>query len=150
MKKMLSLLLLAAVVCLWSINCQADDREDAVAMVKKAVAYKKANGSEKLIEEANNVNGQFVKGALYVILFDKEAVMLAQPFNPSLIGQPQKLLQDVNGKFMTQEMVDMALSKGSGWVDYLFKNPKTQVVSPKSTYVELADDIIVGCGIYRK
>ena len=149
--KKTGLLLLAAFLCLWlCVSAQADDRDAAVAMVKKAVAFQKANGTEKLIEEANNVNGQFVQGTLYVILFDKESVMLAQPFNPSLIGQPQALLRDVNGKYMTREMVDLASSKGSGWVDYQFKNPKTNEVSPKSTYVELAGDVIVGCGIYRK
>lgn len=148
--KKTTLLLLVAVLCLWSMSARADDRDVAVAMVKKAVAFGKLNGTEKLIDEANNVNGEFVKGAFYIILFDKEGVMLAQPFNPSLVGRSLAAIPDMNGKFMTREMVEMAKSKGSGWVDYRFKNPKTGEVSEKSTYVELADEVIVGCGIYKK
>ena len=76
--------------------------------------------------------------------------MLAQPFNSNLVGQSLINIRDPNGKYMTKEMVELAKTKGSGWVDYVFKNPKTNEMSPKSTYVELADEVVVGCGIYKK
>ena len=145
-----TILLLAAILCLWSAGVRADDRDIAVALVKKAVASYKANGPEKLIEEVCNPKGEFVNATSYVFIFDKDGVMLAHPFNPSLIGQPQVGAADVDGKFMSKEMVDIARTKGSGWVDYRFKNPKTNEIAPKSTYVERVEDIIVGAGIYRK
>lgn len=49
----------------------------------------------------------------------------------------------MNGKYMTREMVELAKNKGSGWVDYLFKNPDTSEIAPKSSYVELAEEVIV-------
>jgi cytochrome c len=142
--------LLVAIVCLWSVAAHADDRETAVALVQKAVAFYKTNGVEKLIDEVSNPKGQFVSGALYVFVMDKDAVMLAHPFNSSLIGQPQAAVRDADGKFMTREMVEIAKTKGSGWVDYRFKNPKTDEIAPKSTYVELTDELMLGCGFYKK
>ena len=149
MKKLI-ILLIAAIVCLGSTRAQADDRDTAMALVKKAVAFYKANGAEKLIEEASNPKGQFVQGAFYVFIMDKDAFMMAHPMNASLIGTPNIQLQDANGKYFTKEMVAVTQSKGAGWVDYVFKNPKTNELAPKSSYVERADDFIVGCGVYRK
>lgn len=144
------ILFMAAIFCLSFTSVRADDRDIAVALVKKAVAFNKANGPEKLIEEVSNPKGQFVNGAFYVFLMDKDAVMLAHPINPSLIGQSNAAIQDVDGKFFTREMFEVTKAKGSGWVDYRFKNPKTNEIAPKSSYVELADDLLVGCGVYRK
>lgn len=144
------LLLLAMVFCLSAAVAHADDRDTAVALVKKAVAFYKANGAEKLIEEVSNPKGQFVDGAFYVFVMDKEPNMMAHPMNPGLIGQPQGSLKDVDGKYFTREMVEVTKTKGSGWVDYRFKNPKTNEIAPKSSYVEAADDFIIGCGVYRK
>ena len=39
---------------------------------------------------------------------------------------------------------------GFGWVDYLFRNPKTGQIAPKSVYVEAVEGIILGCGIYKR
>ncbi len=150
--KNLIVLLLAAVICLSSTAARADDRADAVALVKKAVAFYKANGAEKLIEEGNNPKGQFVSGALYVYvnMLDQAATTLVHPINPSLVGTSTIALQDIDGKFFIKEMGTVAREKGAGWVDYRFKNPKTNEVGRKSSYVERADDLVIGCGIYLK
>jgi signal transduction histidine kinase len=148
--KNLIILLIAAIFCVSASNVRADDRDTAVALVKKAVAFYKANGPEKLIEEVSNPKGQFVNGAFYVFVMDKDSIMLAHPMNASLIGQPNMTIKDVDGKLFTKEMFDVARGKGSGWVDYRFKNPKTGEISPKSSYVEYFEDILFGCGVYRK
>ena len=41
------------------------------------------------------------------------------------------------------------LSKGN-LVDYKFKNPQTNKVEAKTTYLKKAGDIVVGCGTYKK
>jgi len=38
----------------------------------------------------------------------------------------------------------------SGWQDYKFRNPTSNQVEPKAMYVERVNDVIVGCGIYKK
>ena len=131
---------------------RADDRTDAVELVKKAVAYYRANGPEKLIEEGNNPKGQFVKGTLYVYvnMLDKAGTTLVHPINPSLVGTSSIALQDIDGKFFIKEMATVAKEKGEGWVEYRFKNPKTGEVGRKASYVERVEDLVVGCGVYLK
>jgi len=36
------------------------------------------------------------------------------------------------------------------WVDYKFKDPQTNKVEAKTTYLKKAGDIVVGCGTYKK
>lgn len=45
--------------------------------------------------------------------------------------------------------IDVANSKGKGWVDYKWPNPTTKAVEAKSTYIEKTDDLVIGCGIYK-
>jgi len=56
---------------------------------------------------------------------------------------------DADGKKMTQEMIHVATTRGMGWVDYRWPNPRTGQVEPKSTYVERSGEYTIACGIYR-
>lgn len=127
----------------------ADDSAKATALVKKAVAFYKANGLEKVLEEASKPDGQFVEGELYIFIYDLKGTMLAHP-NNKLIGQNLIDVPDVDGKKFRREIIDTAVAKGSGWVDYKYKNPKTKEVESKTTYFEKVDEIVVCCGIYKK
>ncbi len=128
----------------------ADDKDKAVALVKKAVAYYKANGMEKALDELNNPSGQFVDGPFYVFGYDLKGTMLVMPVNPSLIGQNLMDVPDANGKMFRKEIINTAVANGSGWVDYMYKNPKTKTAEAKTSYCEKANDIVLCCGIYKK
>lgn len=143
-------LLLAAVLCLVAWTAHADNRDTAVAMVKKAVTFYRANGVEKLIEEVNKPQGQFVDGAFYVYVKDMDAMMLAHPVQPWMIGQNSYNNKDADGKLFAKEMQDRAKTEASGWVDYRYKNPKTNEIEAKSTYYERVDDLLICCGTYKK
>ena len=132
--------------------CQAiagADADSAVALVKKAVAYYKTNGLEKALDELSNPKGQFNAGELYVFVYDQNATMLAHP-NNSLIGKNLMDVPDADGKLFRKEIVTTVTEKGSGWVDYKYKNPKTKEIEPKTTFCEKADDLILCCGIYKR
>ena len=48
-------------------------------------------------------------------------------------------------------MRDLAMSGKTGWVDYVWVNPVSKVLEPKSSYVKKADDkYFVGVGIYTR
>jgi signal transduction histidine kinase len=126
----------------------ADDAQKAVALVKKAVAYHKANGLEKALEEFSKPKGQFADGELYIFVYDLKGTMLAHP-NPSLIGQNLIDVPDVDGKMFRKEIINIATTKGSGWVDYKYENPKTKEIELKTTYFEKSDDLVIACGIYK-
>jgi cytochrome c len=43
----------------------------------------------------------------------------------------------------------MAKAKGTGWVDYRYKNPQTGKIESKTTYLQKVGDMILCCGAYK-
>ena len=102
--------------------------DEAAAMVKKAVAFAKVNGKDKLLAEVVNNKGQFVDRDLYISVWNSKAVVLAHGANPKLIGKDIIDLKDADGKYFMKEIVSKAASAGSGWVDYKWVNPVSQEI----------------------
>ena len=124
-------------------------KADAQAMVDKAALFLKAQGRDKLLAEVNTKDGQFHKGELYVFVYDLNATILAHPVNPGLIGKNTLEVPDVAGKFYRKEIVELAKTKGSGWVDYLYKNPSNGKTEPKTAFLQKAGDLILVAGVYK-
>lgn len=135
-----------------SISAYAGEQgsaEEAKALVKKAVAYYKANGKEKALAEFSNGKGQFIDRDLYIFAVDQTGKNVASGAQPKIIGKLIIDLKDPDGKHFVRDFIKVANEKGYGWVDYKWPNPVTTVVENKSTYVEKVDDIVIGCGIYK-
>lgn len=125
-------------------------REEAVAMVKRAVALIKSDGKEKAFAAISDpANTTFHDRDLYIYVYDLNGVALAHGNNPKMVGKPLIGLKDNEGKPMIKEMVELAKTKGSGWVDFKWPNPVTKAVESKAGYVERVDDMLVGSGIYK-
>ncbi|WP_170298931.1 cache domain-containing protein [Massilia eburnea] len=124
--------------------------DEAVAMVKKAAAMIKAEGKEKAFAAfADAGNKDFHDRDLYVFVYDLNGVNLAHGNNPKMVGKNLLELKDQEGKPLIRQMVDVAKTKGKGWVDYKWPNPVTKAIEAKSSYVEKVDDMLVGSGIYK-
>ena len=124
---------------------------DAVAIVKEAEALVRSEGQEAALAAINDPKGPFVKGSLYVMAYDiKDAKLLAHPINPKLIGKDLLNVPDTDGKFFRKEILEVAKTKGEGWVNYSYQNPETKAVEQKTTYVRRVDDLILAAGIYRR
>ena len=123
---------------------------EAEALMKKAVAYVKANGKEKAFAEINNPKGQFVDRDLYISVYDFTGKCLAQGANAKMIGKDLMDLKDPDGYEIVKERLKMAKTKDKFWQDYKFTNPLTKKLEPKSTYCERVGDIVLACGIYKK
>jgi cytochrome c len=122
---------------------------EAEAMVKKAVAHIKAAGPEKAYDEFTN-GKTFKDRDLYIIVYDLNGKNLAQGANPKLVGKDLIGLKDPDGKPIIQMFVDVAKTKGKGWVEgYKFMNPVSQKMEGKAMYLERVGDTLVGCGIYK-
>ena len=147
MKKAIAFL--AVIGFLFVVLAHAAEREDAKALVKRAVAYVKYQGKQKALAEISMPKGMFDKGELYVFAYDLQGVMVAHPKNPALIGQNLIAVPDVEGKLFRKEIVEKAKSQGSGWVDYVYLNPETNRQEHKTTYFQKVDDINVCCGVYK-
>lgn len=129
---------------------------EAEAIVKKALAYVKANGVDKSVAVFNKKDGEYVKGDLYVFMFrvsqkpGARVVTLAHPVNPGLVGKDLYELKDPDGKQFMAVMAKKAMEEKGGWVDYKWSHPETKKIGEKSSYVLPAGpDVFVGCGIYK-
>lgn len=124
-------------------------KDDAVAMVKKAVAAIKADGVEKAYVAISDRAGPFVKDDLYVVVYQLDGKVLAHGANAKFIGKDMIDAQDVDGKLYVKERVEMAAKQPSFWQDYKFVNPVSKKVEPKEMYCERLDNTAVCAGVYK-
>ncbi len=123
--------------------------EQAVAMVKKGVAFIKANGHEKGFAEISTKGGQFTQQDLYLVAYGLDGTVRAHGANIKMVGKNLIDLKDVDGKAFVKERVEMAASKGSFWQDYKFTNPENKKIEPKRMYCEKLEDMAICGGIYK-
>ena len=153
MKRSLIVYSLAGVLATtFALGVQAQTKAstaEAKAMVKKGVAYIKANGKEKGYAEISNKQGQFNDRDLYLVVYGLDGTVHAHGANEKMVGKNLIELKDVDGKEFVKERVELAKSKGTFWQDYKFTNPTTKKIEPKSMYCEKLDDTVVCGGIYK-
>lgn len=155
MKTLLALFALCTCSFLLPAPALAAERgtaDEAIALVKKAVAYTKANGRDKAFEEFSNPKGQFVDRNLYIFVYDLKGNNLAIGNGNAkrMVGKNLADMRDANGVYLIRQMIELSKTKGSGWVDYQWPNPTNNTVEAKSSYVEKLDDFFIGCGIYKQ
>lgn len=126
----------------------AASKDDAVTMVKKAVAAIKADGTEKAYAEFNK-GGQYVDGELYVLVRTLDGVVLAHATNPKLVGKNLIDEQDVDGKYFSKDLGELGKKQASFWYDFKFVNPVTKKIQVKDLYCESLNQTIVCTGVYR-
>lgn len=151
MKKLFKGIVIGLAALAFSGLAMAGDKgtsEEAIAMVKKAVAFVKANGKDKAFTEFSNMKGQFIDRDLYIMVYDMDGINKAHGANPKLIGKNLLEIKDADGKFIVKGLIEVA-SKGKGWFDYKWPNGVTKAVEQKSTYVEKVEDVLIGVGIYK-
>jgi signal transduction histidine kinase len=144
-------LLAAALVAAAPLAASASNASaaEATAMVKKGVAFIKANGKDKGYAEISNKAGQFIDRDLYLVVYGLDGTVRAHGANEKMIGKNLIEFKDIDGKAFVKERVELAQSKGSFWQDYKFTNPTTKKIEPKSAYCEKLEDAVVCGGIYK-
>lgn len=95
---------------------------------------------------------EFINKDTYVFVIDNKGTLLVDPPFPSLEGQNMYNYTDAFGKYMFREFIQVANSKGSGWVDYMWPRPGDSKALKKSSFIKritVGDDVyIVGAGMY--
>jgi cytochrome c len=124
-------------------------KDEAVAMVKNAVAYIKGQGADNAYKEISNRTGKFVDGDLYVVVYQLDGKVLAHGGNAKFVGKDMSDAQDVDGKFFVKERIELAQKQASFWQDYKFVNPVEKKVEPKQMYCERLENTAVCGGIYK-
>jgi len=139
----------AATVCAFA-SANEPNEKDAIALVERGAAFMKAKGKEEMIKHINAKDPEYVQGSLYLVMRDDKGVVLANPVNPAMIGKDLLDVPDVDGKMFRREILEVAKTKGKGWVDYKFKNPASGKVEAKTSYVYKVADVTLEAGIYKK
>ena len=147
-------LLVTAVFLLTAGLVWAQEKRASAAMAKiwveKAEKYVKDNGLKAAIDEFNKPAGPFIKDDLYISVISFDGKMVAFPKDHSKIGADRMNLKDPDGKMFIKEMINLAKTKGAGWVDYKYIHPTTKKTEQKTTYVKkIADNMLLACGAYK-
>jgi len=124
-------------------------REEAMALVKKAVAFWKANGDEKTYAAIMDKSGPFFDRDLYLVVYGLDGVVHAHGGNAKMVGRNLLELTDVDGKAFVKERVELAQKQASFWQDYKFTDPVTKKIEPKQSYCERIDKNVLCGGIYK-
>jgi signal transduction histidine kinase len=124
-------------------------KEQAVAMVKKGVAFIKANGTAKGYAAITDKDPQFIDRDLYLVVYGLDGKCLAHGANPKQVGKDLMELTDIDGKYFIKERVALVNSKpGGAWQEYKFTNPVTKKIEPKVMYCERLEQTAVCGGVY--
>jgi cytochrome c len=124
--------------------------EQAQDLMEKAVAELKQNGSGAYAA-FNDRKGKFVQGDLYVFAIGlDDGKYRAYGASPKRSGEDVSAMRDAAGKPLVEEMIALAKSKGSGQVEYVWRNPATNAVETKHSLIQRVDDVLIGVGYYSK
>ena len=98
-------LLIAAFALGQGVAAEWATKEEAIAMVKRAVVLIKDQGPDKAYAEFTNKGGQFRDRDLYITVLDLDGKVLAHGQREDLIGKGLIDVKDSDGKLFVKERV---------------------------------------------
>ncbi|WP_181391441.1 cache domain-containing protein [Methanospirillum stamsii] len=139
------------------IGCMDSDITDErlVDLVQKTIENLKGDPSGTLTS-INAGESPYVDSTdpnLYVFVFDTNVTLLANAVNPQTVGTHYSGKPDAVGNMFRDNLTELALKEGKGWITYVYSNPESLILYKKKSYVELCTDsdgvrYIVGSGRY--
>lgn len=132
-----------------AIGAERGTRDEAVAMVERAIAQFEAEGLEALVASVNAQDPRYLDRDLYVYINSQTGQSVAHAARPALVGAELWDVQDPDGLFFIREIAKFASKNQTGWVDYKNADPKTGSIKAKSAYVYALDaNHTLGVGVY--
>ena len=130
-------------------TCYKGTRGDVVSMVTRAVKLVSEIGPGDAFRQFMKPGGGYIKGDLYIFVLDQYGTILANGASPGSTGNNVLQVQDRNGHYFVKSILSQAFTRGHGWVDYLWINPCTGMLAPKSAYFEKSGQFVIGVGLYH-
>jgi cytochrome c len=141
--------LLAAALASPAMATDGATKEEAVAMVKKGIAFIKSAGNEKAYAAFTGKDKQFIDRDLYLVVYGLDGKVLAHGANEKQVGKDLLEMTDIDGKYFVKERVAMVRAKPTGaWQEYKFTNPMNKKIEPKVMYCEKLNETAVCGGVY--
>ncbi len=120
---------------------------EAQALLDKAVKLVQTDGDAKALAAFNNPKGPFVDRELYVFCYGPDGKITAHR-DPKMVGTEVAAVKDGDGKEIGKQLLELG-KKGGGTVEYRYKNPVSDKVEPKVSYLKRAGDQVCGVGAYK-
>jgi cytochrome c len=130
----------------------ADERatpDEAKAMAEKAAVHMKEVGPQKAIADFNDPQAGFIDRELFVVVYEADGKIVSSYGVPLLLGKDATTLKDVEGKEFGKDIIALAKSQGSGWVDYRMTNAVTHKVGMKTSWVVGVGDYVLFVGAFK-
>jgi signal transduction histidine kinase len=105
------------------------------ALVNKAAALIDREG-KAAFAEFRVKDSEWFHGDTYLFVCDLQSNVLLNPAFPAREGTKVSGQKDANGKLFHDEIIRVAETTGSGWVDYMFPKPGQSQQSVKWAYVK--------------
>ncbi|KIM00498.1 hypothetical protein CCC_01916 [Paramagnetospirillum magnetotacticum MS-1] len=149
--KILSVTVLMATIAASAVFAQAKKptQDEVKAIAIKAADFIAAKGVDEAAK-AFTTEGEFKFGEIYVNVIDTQGNWVIYPPKPENKGKSVLNFIDEDGKELGKDILNTGL-KGEGWTEYRWKNPATNTIQPKITYVKKVPgkDLIAYVGIYK-
>lgn len=149
--KVLSVAVIAAAVAAGAAFAQAKKptQDEVKAIAIKAADFIAAKGVDEAAK-AFVTEGEFKFGEIYVNVIDAQGNWVIYPPKPENKGKSVLNFIDEDGKELGKDILNTGL-KGEGWTEYRWKNPATNTIQPKITYVKKVPgkDLVAYVGIYK-
>jgi cytochrome c len=120
-------------------------KEEAIALVKRAVVIITERGPEKAYVE---ITKRFHDRDLYITVINLDGKILAHGQSRNLVGRNLINAKDPDGKLFIKERVELAREQQAFWHSYKWQNPATKEIEPQEAYCERLNDIVVCGGVY--
>ncbi len=156
MVKVLIFTALATIAMTHSVRAQespptSDQAKRIEAMVNKAAALVEAQGRAAFAQFRVR-DSEWWFGNTYLFAYDKDFNVLLNPAFPKREGANVRGEKDASGKLFQDELMNVARTKGSGWVDYMFPKPGQTQPCKKWSYVKAVQIDgglgLIGAGFY--
>lgn len=104
---------------------------------------------QKLVQTIETLYGR-EDGTGYIFIYDFSGLKISDPIWPYDIGENLYDVKDVNGVQVIKELIDLAKSKGEGFVEYTWRKPGTYQDSLKLSHAKAFEpwQWMIGTGIY--
>lgn len=133
-----------------SLQARAEQSPESVKeLVEQASEMITRLGAETAFAVIDDPRGTLVDGELYVFVQKFSGEIVAHGANKGLIGKNLLEVKDPDGKPVTRSLIEVASTKGEGWVEYKWPNPASKKIENKATFVKKVGDVMVACGIYK-
>ncbi len=148
----LLLLLIIALAAGAPARTRGTDAE-ALAMMDRAEAFLRQDGVAAAVGAFASRTGPFIDRDLYPMVLDRNGVMLAHGWTPSLNGSNLSDLRDVTGKPFIREVLDRVAQQGRADVTYQWLDPLSGQITRKTLHARRlvlnGQDHTLAVGVYR-